>query len=96
MMGPDADTDIATEQVENFGGLQEIVGGRKRGSKRSKNRGRKTGRGRKGGTFLAEISVPVALLAATQYMKSRRGSYGKSRRRGSKKSYRNKSVRRRR
>ena len=51
-----------------------VVGGR--GRILSKRRGR----GRSGGTFLAEISVPVALLAGVQYMKNRKGrSTGKRR-----------------
>ena len=68
-----------------------VVGGR--GRILSKRRGR--GRGRSGGTFLAEISVPVALLAGVQYMKNRKGrSTGK--RRKSRKNYRKNSLRRRR
>ena len=71
---------------------QMSVGGRKRGSRARK------GRGRKGGTFLAEISVPIALLAATQYMKGTRYGRGKSARgrnsRRLRKSYRNRSRRR--
>ena len=96
-MGPytDTDADLATEQVENFGGIQDLVGGRKRGSRKSKGRGRRNGRGRKGGSFLAEITVPAGLLAATQYMKGR-SSYRRTKRRSSRRRSRGRSVRRRR
>ena len=79
-----------TQDIENFNANEEqqLIGGKKRGSKR-------TTRGRKGGSFLAEITVPVALLAGTQYMKNRYG-YRRSKKRKSKRNYRKKSVRRRR
>lgn len=67
-------------------------GARSRGS-RYRSGGR--GRGRKGGSFLTEISVPIALLAATQYMKNRgTRRTGKRRRRGN--NYRKRASRRRR
>jgi hypothetical protein len=78
--------------VSSFDEPQMSVGGRRRAPKGKK------GRARKGGTFLAEISVPIALLAATQYMKGTRYGRGKSTRgrqsRRSRKSYRNRSRRR--
>ena len=67
-----------------------------RASLLSKGRGRKSGRGRKGGSFLAEITVPAALLAATQYMKGGPSSYRRTKRRGSRRRNRGRSVRRRR
>jgi Mg-chelatase subunit ChlD len=62
-------------------------GGRRRGSRK--------GRGRKGGSFLAEITVPAALLAATQYMKGP-SSYRRTKRRGSRRRNRSSQRRRRR
>jgi hypothetical protein len=74
-----------------------LVGGRgrllSRRSTRSKGKGK--GRSRNGGTFLAEISVPVALLAGVQYMKSR-GSRSGTKRRKTRRNYKNKSQKRRR
>ena len=70
--------------------LKALTGGRRKRGMGS--------RGRKGGTFLADISVPVALLAATQYMKGRR-RYGKTsnrRRRRTRKNVRRRSGNRRR
>jgi len=81
--------------------LKALTGGRRYRGRRGLVMGsRSRGRGRKGGSFLAEVSVPVALLAATQYMKSRR-RYGKTsnrrrRRRGTRKNYRRRSGYRRR
>ena len=72
---------------------EPVVGGR--GRILSKRRGRGRGRGRSGGTFLAEISVPVALLAGVQYMKNRKG-HSTGKRRKSRKNYRKNSLRRRR
>jgi hypothetical protein len=66
-----------------------LGGGRRHSSRRGKGKGR----GRKGGSFLAEITVPAALLAATQYMKGP-SSYRRTKRRGSRR--RNKSSQRRR
>lgn len=72
---------------------QEKVGGARSRSSRYRSVGR--GRGRKGGSFLTEISVPIALLAATQYMKNRgTRRTGKRRRRGN--NYRKRASRRRR
>jgi Mg-chelatase subunit ChlD len=68
-------------------------GGRRHRSRRG--RGRKSGRGRKGGSFLAEITVPAALLAATQYMKGP-SSYRRTKRRGSRRRNRSSQRRRRR
>lgn len=84
------------EGFEGIPGIQGLVGGRRHGSRRSKGRGRKSGRGRKGGSFLAEITVPAALLAATQYMKGGPSSYRRTKRRGSRRRNRGRSVRRRR
>lgn len=85
------------EPMPSVGGegveIPGITGGRRHRSRRGKGRGRKTGRGRKGGSFLAEITVPAALLAATQYMKGP-SSYRRTKRRGSRR--RNKSSQRRR
>jgi hypothetical protein len=79
--------------------LKALTGGRRYRGRRGLGMGsRSRSRGRKGGSFLAEVSVPVALLAATQYMKSRR-RYGKTsnrRRRGTRKNYRRRSGYRRR
>ena len=71
---------------------QEKVGGARSRSSRARGRGR----GRKGGSFLTEISVPIALLAATQYMKNRgtRRTGKRRRRRGN--NYRKRASRRRR
>ena len=81
---------------EGFEGtIPGLSGGRRHSSRRSKGRGRRSGRGRKGGSFLAEITVPAALLAATQYMKSP-SSYRRTKRRGSRRRNRGRSVRRRR
>lgn len=77
------------------GTMPGLSGGRRHSSRRSKGRGRRSGRGRKGGSFLAEITVPAALLAATQYMKSP-SSYRRTKRRGSRRRNRGRSVRRRR
>lgn len=62
---------------------------------RSRGRGKSRGRGRNGGTFLTEIATPVALLGATQYMKNRIRRKSLKRRR-SRKTYKNKSQKRRR
>lgn len=85
-----------TQNMENIyaNEQQQLLGGKKRGSSRT-TRGSRTSRGRKGGSFLAEITVPAALLASTQYMKNRYG-YRRSNKRKSKRNYRKKSVRRRR
>ena len=84
-----------TQNTETFyANEQQLLGGKKRGSRRT-SRGSRTSRGRKGGSFLAEITVPAALLASTQYMKNRYG-YRRSNKRKSKRNYRKKSVRRRR
>ena len=85
-----------TQNMENIyaNEQQQLLGGKKRGSRRT-SRGSRTSRGRKGGSFLAEITVPAALLASTQYMKNRYG-YRRSNKRKSKRNYRKKSVRRRR
>ena len=84
-----------THNMENiYANEQQLFGGKKRGSRRT-SRGSRTSRGRKGGSFLAEITVPAALLASTQYMKNRYG-YRRSNKRKSKRNYRKKSVRRRR
>ena len=92
------------EMNENAAGLEGtiagpgLLGGRRHSSRRSKGRGRRSGRsgrGRKGGSFLAEITVPAALLAATQYMKSP-SSYRRTKRRGSRRRSRGRSGRRRR
>ncbi len=77
--------------------LKALTGGRRYRGRRGMG---SRSRGRKGGSFLAEVSVPVALLAATQYMKSRR-RYGKTsnrrrRRRGTRKNYRRRTGYRRR
>ena len=93
--------DVMSGNAEGFEGIQGIpgitglTGGRRHSSRRSKGRGRRSGRGRKGGSFLAEITVPAALLAATQYMKSP-SSYRRTKRRGSRRRNRGRSVRRRR
>jgi Mg-chelatase subunit ChlD len=65
------------------------------GRRRSSRKGRGKGRGRKGGSFLAEITVPAALLAATQYMKGP-SSYRRTKRRGSGRRKRSSQRRRRR
>ena len=86
-----------TQNMENIYAneqQQQLLGGKKRGSRRT-SRGSRTSRGRKGGSFLAEITVPAALLASTQYMKNRYG-YRRSNKRKSKRNYRKKSIRRRR
>ena len=80
-----------TDEDETLNNEPVVVGGR--GRILSKRRGR--GRGRSGGTFLAEISVPVALLAGVQYMKNRKG-HSTGKRRKSRKNYRKNSLRRRR
>lgn len=94
--------DEINENAEGFAGLEGTIpglsGGRRHSSRRSKGRGRRSGRsgrGRKGGSFLAEITVPAALLAATQYMKSP-SSYRRTKRRGSRRRSRGRSGRRRR
>jgi len=78
--------------------LKALTGGRRYRGRRGMG-SISRGRGRKGGSFLAEVSVPVALLAATQYMKSRR-RYGKTsnrrRRRNTRKNYRRRTGYRRR
>ena len=72
-----------------------LVGGRGRLLSRRSTRSKGKGRSRNGGTFLAEISVPVALLAGVQYMKSR-GSRSGTKRRKTRRNYKNKSQKRRR
>ena len=84
------------EEMQGIPGITGLTGGRRHGSRRSKGRGRKSGRGRKGASFLAEITVPAALLAATQYMKGGPSSYRRTKRRGSRRRNRGRSVRRRR
>lgn len=94
----DSELNNDTQNMENIYAneqqQQQLLGGKKRGSRRT-SRGSRTSRGRKGGSFLAEITVPAALLASTQYMKNRYG-YRRSNKRKSKRNYRKKSVRRRR
>lgn len=85
------ETEAAQSTEAALAELKALTGGRRKRGMGS--------RGRKGGTFLAEISVPVALLAATQYMKGRR-RYGKTgnrrRRRMTRKNLRRRSGNRRR
>lgn len=86
-----ANAQVQQQQTAEQLADQVTVGGAR--SRGSRARGR--GRGRKGGSFLTEISVPIALLAATQYMKNRgTRRTGKRRRRGN--NYRKRASRRRR
>jgi Mg-chelatase subunit ChlD len=78
---------IGTDTMGGSFQMPGMRGGRRRGSRK--------GRGRKGGSFLAEITVPAALLAATQYMKGP-SSYRRTKRRGSRRRNRSSQRRRRR
>ena len=83
---------LANAQVQQQQTAEQLAGPVTMGGARS--RGLRS-RGRKGGSFLTEISVPIALLAATQYMKNRgTRRTGKRRRRGN--NYRKRASRRRR
>jgi len=95
--GTTQSTDASQAADAALAELKALTGGRRYRGRRGMG-SRSRGRGRKGGSFLAEVSVPVALLAATQYMKGRR-RYGKTsnrRRRGTRKNYRRRSGYRRR
>jgi len=65
------------------------------GRRRRRRRSAKKGRSRNGGTFVTEIATPLALLGATQYMKNRNARKSLKRHR-SRKSYKNRSQKRRR
>lgn len=67
-------------------------GGRRRGRGRRVRKSRR-GRGNKGGSFLVDMGVPLAFLAATQYAKSRKGYRGTKRNR-SRRNFRRRSMRR--
>lgn len=54
-------------------------GGRRRA--RGRRRSSRRGRGNKGGSFLVDMGVPLAFLAATQYAKSGKGRRGSKRNR---------------
>lgn len=85
---------LANAQVQQQQTAEQLADPVTMGGARSRGL-RSRGRGRKGGSFLTEISVPIALLAATQYMKNRgTRRTGKRRRRGN--NYRKRASRRRR